>query len=158
MEVLVFIVMILYSLCSICFPTAVHTCSGCSNLSSWFIVDKHVKFRLWLIQEKKRKRITIFYFCLFFSFINQRLTTGELKSWDPDICSIWLFVHGNEMVFITDLMSLKIESVNSKCLKIKLQFIIFWKRLAKFKSTKKLKSILSSRDLVTHWRHVTFRG
>ena len=107
MEVLVFIVMILYSLCSICFPTAVHTCSGCSNLSSWFIVDKHVKFRLWLIQEKKRKRITIFYFCLFFSFINQRLTTGELKSWDPDICTIWLFVHDNEMVFMTDLISLK---------------------------------------------------
>ena len=39
-------------------------------------------------------------------------TTRELKSWDPDICTIWLFVHDDdEMVFTSDEMCLKIESV-----------------------------------------------
>ena len=64
-------------------------------------------------KEKKKNYYFFIFFAIFyfFSFINQRLTTGELKSWDPDICTIWLFVHDNEMVFMTDLISLKIESV-----------------------------------------------
>ena len=56
------------------------------------------------------------------------LTTRELKSWDPDICTIWLFVHDEEMVFISDEMCLKIESVQ-RMFKNKITMYYFLKKI-----------------------------